>query len=85
MTIIPQSIADQLTPAQLLRAEGKTRKAVVDGKIVRFQRLSDRSKVAISWATFWTGHYISREEAQEAARRWENNRPIENYGFTRKV
>lgn len=74
----------QLTEAQRLRAEGRTRKAEVEGKTVRFMRLSKESRVVPSWQRFWTGHYESRAETLEAARRWEAGLQIEQYGFWRQ-
>lgn len=61
----------RLTRAQQLRAEGKTRRAQVDGKSVRFMRLSPRSQVNPIWQTFWTVHYFNKADAQFAAEQWE--------------
>lgn len=77
--------SDQLTAVQLLRAEGRTRKATVNGKSVRFSRLSDGCHVNPTWACVWTGHYADRMEALKAAERWEERMVIEDYGFTRKA
>lgn len=71
----------QLTEVQIMRAEGRTRKATVDGKRVQFQRLSPKCHVYPSWDNVWPGHYRTAAEAREAAEIYERTGVIERYGF----
>jgi hypothetical protein len=68
--------APHLTQPDKLRAEGKTRKACVHGKIVQFMRLSPSCKVTPVWDTFWHEEYDSIIEAQKAASTWEQRLKI---------
>lgn len=81
----PGAYLEQLTVPQRLRAENKTRRAEIDGRKVKFQRLATNCKVTASWSTFWTRSYRTKDEAAEAAKIWEGRAEIMEYGFTRKA
>ena len=62
---------EQLTEVQKRRAEGRTRKGVVDGRSVHFQKLNKQCTVNVVWDAFWTTHYTNKLEAQKAAEHYE--------------
>lgn len=80
--LFDQVYLDQLTPVQLMRAEGRTRSASVEGRTVRFKRLSPDCKVMPAWMVVWTQTYASQTEATEAARVWKEKVKIMPTGFT---
>jgi len=80
-SLFDQPYVAQLTPAQLLRAEGRTREAEVTGRVVHFKRLSPMCKVRPVWFWVWTITYVSAEEALEAARIWRDRVEMKPIGF----
>ncbi len=72
---------EELKGAQLLRAQGRTRKATVTGRTVQFKRLNPASHLHIDWVPFWKVHYRNAEEAKAAAEIWEARTEIMERGF----
>jgi len=64
--------APELNRVQKMRAEGRTRLAIVNGTSVQFLRLSARCKAHPEWQPAWPAcDYATPEDAEAAKQLWE--------------